>query len=462
MEWKPPEKFIHDINTIRVKQALKKGGDDIMLPEKIGFKWENFLLSVIRTRSLRTQIEGIPLEDRAAEIHDYGFYIASSMNVCIDKTTQEFSFTKIVYNLPDDERPSVAGNVGAAVADLIMEKLGYHWRANAGELKLIAIGGVTVDTKRTPDYVYDPGKQHGFDEGSVVIVEAKGSLSPKRAETAPIKRLARKAYKRQVHDFIGSESEGLIVASGYAVAFGAVPGTQSSRIAIASPQKILVNSTPVRQPAPLSAAATGSGMFVPTAQEQQQTEQQQAEAEQVQVDQVHVEIGGRRGGGGGDDGGERRREGERARPSGRIAFANYENVFLLCGATNAAAFLRHILSDGSDDFIDSDALIQEFVRLDLREPILVGSRWSAWPCGLGIYEPSARSILEIAANNRLSPPPTVELAIAPVGRPDLPVREDPPRPELVMQGDGLAWFYLPPRRYSTQLVRWDLEKGGWV
>jgi hypothetical protein len=319
----------------------------------------------------------------------------------------------------------------------------------------------------------------------VVVVEAKGSLSPKKAEIAPIKRLARNAYKRQVHDFIGTESEGLVVASGYAIAFGAVPGTQTSKIAIASPQMILVGPRPVRQPVPLSAAASSSGMagqFVQLMQEQkektgeeeleeEQKEGQQHPPQQPQVEQRHTTIqvqtpyvrsGSGRGGGGGDDGGERRREGERAQPSGRIAFANYENVFLLCGATNAAAFLRRILSGRPEEPVDSDSLIQEFWWIELPELVLLGSAPFMRPFQFGIYSPSARVILESAANNRLSPPATVELAIAPVETVrDLPGGEDQPVREIVMQGDGLALFRWPPHQ-TWHYRTWDLGKGGWV
>jgi hypothetical protein len=460
MQWKPPEKFIRELSTIRVNQELRRGGNDVVLPARIEFEWEDFLLSVTRTRSMRMQIEGMSLEDRDQAIYDYGFWTAGSMNVCIDKTTQEFSFTKILYNLPDDERPSVAGNVGAAVADLIMEKLGFYWRANAGELKLEAVGGATADTKRTPDYVYDPGKQHGFEEASVVVVEAKGSLSPKKAEIGPIKSLARRAYKRQVQDFIETESNGLFVASGYSVAFGAIPGTQTSRIAIASPQKILTGPRPVWQPASLSSAAIGGGMLMPLAHAHQ------AEQEQLHVEQAHEETAeietGRGGRGRGGDGGERRGEGERAHPSGRIAFANYENAFLLCGARNASAFLRRILSGDTEGFVDGESLIQGFWLIELPEPILVGetTRWR--PIQFGIYEPSVRTILESAARNRLSPPAAVEIAIAPTeaGR-DLRGREGLPRREAFMQGDGLALFWQRVVR-EAHYREWDLSKGGWL
>jgi hypothetical protein len=195
-------------------------------------------------------------------------------------------------------------------------------------------------------------------------------------------------------------------------------------------------------------------MFVELAHEQEQKEE---EVEEGHIEQVHLQTPDiRRGGrGGGDDGGERRREGERAQPSGRIAFANYENAFLLCGARNAAAFLRRTLSGGSEDAVDRDSLLQRFWMLESPEPILLAEYGLMWPFHFGIYEPSARSILKSAAENRLSPPSAVELAIAPVGTP-----RDLPRRDFVMQGDGLAFFNWPPRYHSHRT--WDLDKGDWV
>jgi hypothetical protein len=334
-----------------------------------------------------------------------------------------------------------------------MRGLGFIWCANAGELKLRALNDDPSDkgSKTTPDYVYDPGDLPGFEKGSVVIVEAKGSLSADKARPAPINRRAREAYKRQVKDFIGTKSQGLLVANGYAIAFGAIPGEQKSRIAIATPQTVLVGPPLERQLVSLSAAAVGGGRLVQPAHAQQKRQEQVVQQHQ----HVHVQAPiaqSRRSGGGGDDGGDGRREGERAQPSGRIAYANYENVFLLCGARNAAAFLRRILSGDSENPADKDLLFQQFRIVETPVPILFVEHY--WPLHLGIYEPSAQAILKSAASNRLSPPPEVELPIAPVIAP----REEPAG-GVVMQGDGFTLFaWWTPASVKT----WDLVKGDWV
>lgn len=456
MAWSPAKKVILNVKVIRINQDITKEISGVALPETIGFEWEKFVLSVTRTRGMQAQVEGLSLERRQRLIESYGLRIADAIDVFVDETTHEFAFSDGILILPDDERPSFAGNVGAAVADLVMESMGFQWRANAAELKLRAVDDNTTDKKKkkTPDYVYDPGSRHGFESGSVVVVEAKGSLSTTEALEAPVTHRARSAYKEQVEGFVGTDSQGLFVASGFAIAFGAVPGAKTSRIALASPQTVPVG----RRPVSASAAAIGGAGFLQMAQaqEKQQPMIDHGYLQQVQTPQYvpaqEIRRGGR-GGGGGDDG-EGRHEGERAQPSGRIAYANYENVFLLCGARNAAAFLRNILSGASEDSVNEDALFQDFWLLDSPEPILTAG-FPPWRHHFGIYEPSAVTILRSAADNRSAPPQSVEIVVAPTGDPT-----DAPGREFFMQGDGLAYVDWPGR--PAKLRRWDLNKGDWA
>ncbi|PIT06397.1 hypothetical protein TSA1_29755 [Bradyrhizobium nitroreducens] len=367
------------------------------------------------------------------------------MNTFIDEDTEVLSFVTALNALPDDERPSMAGNVGAAVADLTMESLGFHWRANAAELKLWQSSGAGT-SRKTPDYVYDPGSQHGFDAGSVVIVEAKGSLSATEAQEAAVNRRARSAFKEQVEDFIGAQPVGLTVANGFAISFGSVPGTQESRLAIASPQTVGVEP----QPASLSAAAVGGVRRIRLSQPQPQQQERKIQQEYVKQ-QFQQPVQQKRGGGGGGGGeGEGRREGERAEPSGRIAFANYENLFLICGAGNAAAFLRSILAGGSEGELKEEAQFQEF-RVHYSDPPIFGGPNGPW--SYGIYAPSVEAILRAAAANRSGPPATVDLPLAPAGgTAEVAV-------PVIMQGDGFAYVHPPGgAHYKT----WDLIKGDWV
>ncbi|MBR1029407.1 hypothetical protein [Bradyrhizobium liaoningense] len=447
MTWVPATKNVPNVKVISLTHAIAKEISGVSLPELVEFGWEQFVLSVTRTRGMQVQVEGISSEKRERYLTRYAISRAEGLDVFIDETTDVFSFVIALNALPDDERPSFAGNVGAAVSDLVMESLGFHWRANAAELKLAEVrDSDTVKSRKTPDYVYDPGSRHGFEAGQIVIVEAKGSLSQTEAQDASVDRRARSAFREQVDEFIGTQPMGLTVANGFAISFGSVPGSQKSRVAIASPQTVGVEP----QPASLSAAAVGGVRRIRLSQPQPQQQERKIQQEYVKQ-QIQQPIQQRRGGGGGGGGeGEGRREGERAQPSGRIAFANYENLFLICGAGNAAAFLRSILAGGSEEDLGKEARFQEFLVYDGGPPILKGPNG---PWRYGIYAPSVEAILRAAAANRQAPPLTVDLPIALTGF----LAETPG--SVVMQGDGFAYMY-PPRSAHGRM--WDLIKGDWV
>lgn len=445
--WVPAKKSVPNVKVISLTHAIAKEISGVSLPELVEFGWEQFVLSVTRTRGMQVQVEGISSEQRESYLAEYAGSRAVGIDVFIDKTTAILSFVTALNLLPDDERPSFAGNVGSAVADLVMESLGFHWRANAAELKLAEVrDSDTVKSRKTPDYVYDPGSRHGFEAGQIVIVEAKGSLSQTEAQDASVDRRARSAFREQVNEFIGTKPMGLTVANGFAISFGSVPGSRNSRVAIASPQTVGVE----RQPASLSAAAVGGVRRIRLSQPQPQRQERQIQREYVKQE-IHQPIQHRRGGGG-DGGGEGdgRREGERAQPSGRIAFANYENLFLICGARNAADFLRSILTSGSEEDLGEEARFQQFL-VHYGDPSILSGVNGLWR--YGIYASSVEAVLKAAAANRLAPPLTVDLPIAPTGGP-----AETPVP-VVMQGDGFA-YTSPPR--SGHYRTWDLIKGDWV
>ncbi|MHC2722454.1 hypothetical protein [Bradyrhizobium diazoefficiens] len=449
MTWEPAKKSITNVNVIRLTHTVAKEITGVTLPDVIEFGWEQFVLSVSRTRGMQVQVEGLSSEKRERYLTRYATSRAEGINVFIDETTQVLSFDIALNTLPDDERPSFAGNVGAAVADLVMESLGFHWRANAAELNLRAARGAAgTKSRKTPDYVYDPGRQHGVEGGNIVIVEAKGSLSPTEGQEAAVNRRARSAYKEQVEEFIGTQPMGLTVANGFAIAFGSVPGTQTSRVAIASSQTVRGE----RQPASLSAAAVGGVRRIRLSQSQQQKQIQRVEPQQRAEHYIPHHVSKRGGGGGGGDGGEGRREGARAQPSGRIAFANYENILLLCGAGNAAAFLRSILASGSEATLDKEARFQEFFVHESDPTILSGPNGPTWL--FGIYGPSVEAILKSAASNRLAPPAIVDLPIAPTGG-----SAGSPQP-AIMQGDGFGHLRRP--FWAAHSRTWDLIKGDWA
>lgn len=446
MLWDPPAKIISDLSTFLVQQTLDRGGNELFLPDQMSFEWEHLVLSIGRTRTMSTDPLALTQVERQQLIDFIGHNVAGYIDVFLDRSNAEFSFTEKLDCLADDERTSLAGKVGAAIADLVMEQLGFHWRANARELKLNLDKRVRLATKKIPDFVYDPGAQHGFQQQSVVVVEAKGSLSRKRAKQRTIIKLAQDAYNDQVRSFIGAEGDSVVVASGYAVAFGSIPGERGSTLAIASPQPFHVHSESIVPVSSLSSAASGEMQVAVMDQTVEEVEEEQSLAPY------------RFGGGGGDgDGRGRRGDGERAQPSGRVAFANYENVFQLCGATRAAALLRSILSGPGADGLEFADVIQDFWVVGDTHRFLFGSdRW--WPRfgTFAIYEQSALQILKVAADNPSSPPASVTIEIVPAELRRASVIET----NVAVHGDGLALLaHLPtPHEYK----QWHLREARWI
>lgn len=347
MNWNLGTKHITDLQTIRIQQALNRGGGSLICPSPLVFTWADLVLSLARTTTIESAVPELTQEERRSLAYSNGAWHAERINLFLDAHNAEFAITTKVGILADEELTSLAAKVGAAVADLVMERMGFHWRANMRELKLEQSEPIVDSKKRMPDFVYDPGGEHGFQPKSVVVVEAKGSLSKTRAKRVAIRRLARNAYKGQVQHVIGKEGCGVVVAGGYAIAFGAIPGghvgvvsgENVSTLAIASPQSIAVDASITVKAKSLSAAATYGVRQIQQVHEQAEHQQQQQEELRRQMEQIH---GG--GPGGPSDGGPRR-EGERRTPSGRVAYANYEYAFLLCGADNAASLIRHVLRD---------------------------------------------------------------------------------------------------------------------
>ncbi|EAQ35287.1 hypothetical protein NB311A_13261 [Nitrobacter sp. Nb-311A] len=363
------------------------------------------------------------------------------MNLFVDPQDTEFLFKTKVNILADEQRTSLAAKVGAAVADLVMQRMGFYWSANARELKLKLKGNGT--TKKMPDFVYDPAGKHGFQPQSIVVVEAKGSLSKQKAKRKPILSLAQDAYNEQVRHIIGAKSGDLEVASGYAIAFGTIPGKRLSTLAIASPQAVLAGTSfGVVAAHSLSAAASYAPQPAP------------------QPALMYPAPQRYKGSGGDPPDGGFRGEGGRGEPSGVIAYANYESVFLLCGATNAARAIRNSLTGQSMNVLDPESLVQDFWVFEHRGKRFWAGRdhpfwW--WPEYLliAIYEQSAKEILRTLSENPDGVPRTTSLTVAPItGGAELDRDVD-----IAIQGDGLTLLRFFP--HHAEHRRWDIQAGNW-
>jgi hypothetical protein len=126
--------------------------------------------------------------------------------------------TNLKY-LVDCKLTHLAGEVGAGIAHLYMESLGYKWRADARCL-----------SSRNPhgDFLYDGGNVAGH---GVVLAEAHGSFS-KQATQARIDKECEGKYLRQVKPWVGGASPHGRVIHGYSVAFACQPGTPGALVAL--------------------------------------------------------------------------------------------------------------------------------------------------------------------------------------------------------------------------------------
>jgi hypothetical protein len=122
--------------------------------------------------------------------------------------------------LADTAGSQFAAKVGAGIAHLYMEALGYAWRANAACL------APSLDPHA--DFIYEGGNAAGH---GVVLAEAHGSFA-KQASAAKIANSAKKKYLKQVKPFVAKPSLFGKIIHGYSIAFGSKPTTTGSFLAV--------------------------------------------------------------------------------------------------------------------------------------------------------------------------------------------------------------------------------------
>ena len=122
--------------------------------------------------------------------------------------------------LADTAGSQFAAKVGAGIAHLYMDALGYAWRANAACLSS------SLDPHA--DFIYEGGNASGH---GVVLAEAHGSFA-KDASAAKIANAAKKKYIKQVKPFVAKPSPFGKIIHGYSIAFGSKPTTAGSFLAV--------------------------------------------------------------------------------------------------------------------------------------------------------------------------------------------------------------------------------------
>lgn len=122
--------------------------------------------------------------------------------------------------LADTAGSQFAAKVGAGIAHLYMDALGYAWRANAACLSS------SLDPHA--DFIYEGGNASGH---GVVLAEAHGSFA-KDAAAAKIANAAKRKYIKQVKPFVAKRSPFGEIIHGYSIAFGSKPTVAGSFLAV--------------------------------------------------------------------------------------------------------------------------------------------------------------------------------------------------------------------------------------
>jgi hypothetical protein len=144
--------------------------------------------------------------------------------------------------LADTAGSQFAAKVGAGIAHLYMDAIGYAWRANAACLSS------SLDPHA--DFIYEGGNASGH---GVVLAEAHGSFA-KDVSAAKIANAAKRKYIKQVKPFVAKSSPFGEIIHGYSIAFGSKPTVAGSFLAV-SETRI---SKPRKRTAPPSAPQRGA------------------------------------------------------------------------------------------------------------------------------------------------------------------------------------------------------------
>jgi len=160
----------------------------------------------------------------------------------VDDGGINFGVTDDVNDLGDAKLTSIAHDIGAGIANLYMDDMGYHWVANGKEL-LKSAG-------KKPDYVYDLG----YVGSGYALMEAKGSVGKSVKKSDMLARV-KKAYDKQVEPWLGSTANFRLLQQGYAIGTWARSGNDA---------EIIVHETewPV---APAAVSVSGASPSLPLA-----------------------------------------------------------------------------------------------------------------------------------------------------------------------------------------------------
>lgn len=182
------------------------------IPAKIDFTTQELCASIARcgnTSDAGTSV--LAAQAKAAE---------EFVNLFVCPSSSKFIVLNEAGTLIEAKLTSLAHDLGAGLANLYMERMGYSWRATGSE--------VLPGKKKKPDYIYD----NGISEPEVVAMESKGSVA-KRVSKKTVMGRAEIGYIKQLSPWLGKKTtDGSRIAHGYAFGTWAPFGKNIAEIGI--------------------------------------------------------------------------------------------------------------------------------------------------------------------------------------------------------------------------------------
>lgn len=151
----------------------------------------------------------------------YGLHLSALAELkTLLQSGSDFALESYFGLLADTARSQFAAKVGAGIAHLYMEALGYTWRANAACL--------SASFNPHADFIYGGGNTMGI---GAVLAEAHGSFA-KATNAAKIHNKAKSKYIRQVKPFLTATSPFGKIVHGYSIAFGSNPSAKGAFLSV--------------------------------------------------------------------------------------------------------------------------------------------------------------------------------------------------------------------------------------
>lgn len=162
---------------------------------------------------------------------------------CCDFSGGEIHIQDVIKHLNETKRNAIAHDVGAGVANLIMQDMGYAWMGLAEDHIDPKMSNGFKNASR-PDLIFDAGG--GTNE--YIAVEAKGSTpTPNGWVSSNLDKRLRNASTRQIANVLGASTfDGSIISRGLAAGFLGVAGGPAGTYRVFEAEPPATPSLPLR------------------------------------------------------------------------------------------------------------------------------------------------------------------------------------------------------------------------